>query len=505
MENHKETIYMSEDVYDQIMQELATKKPELGGMLGWTEEQNVIDAFVFDKDAKVDSAEYYPNTAFLNTILNGSWQENGICFGGFVHSHPGNFNRPSMADVEYAIRIMDALEISYIFMPIVTSSYEYESGFHPYIIRQNGEVEKCEVIISKNSSNKPIQELEEVHESKEVESNMNEFLRQDDIFARIRPVIDITHMNECTIIGIGCGGARGFYEDMARVGVGHFYLIDGDTSSLSNIASQNGTISEVGKFKTEVVGNRLRDINAQVHVVEINKMLDEMMTDEWLEENIFSQVSGEKVIICAFTDDFYAQARAEELSVKYEVPYLAAQHHKYGDTSELVYWYPGISEHRVKEILKSRYQSYENGYENDVTSVGSPIFNTTRLNALCAKIATGILMYSKDKYCDYSSFLRLKAECNLILIRQKYLGNTESRFKDVFEDGEQHHFDDVLWINPRDVKKDAGNIGEEIEKQEEDRSYKKRLQKINFGVIILVIGIIIILVVNLFNTLHSKR
>ena len=38
--------------------------------------------------------------------------------------------------------------------------------------------------------------------------------------------------------------------------------------------------------------------------------------------------------ICAFTDDFFAQARAAELSVKYNIPYIAAQHHKNGETSE---------------------------------------------------------------------------------------------------------------------------------------------------------------------------
>ena len=114
-------------------------------------------------------------------------------------------------------------------------------------------------------------------------------LEQNEAFARISGVIDIPYMKDCTVIGIGCGGARGFYEDMARIGVGSFYLIDGDISSRSNIASQNGYISEIVKPKPEVVKARLLDINDEIKAHAINRMLNEQMTDEWLYENIFKE------------------------------------------------------------------------------------------------------------------------------------------------------------------------------------------------------------------------
>ena len=52
-------------------------------------------------------------------------------------------------------------------------------------------------------------------------------MSQDETFARISTAIPLDYMKGCTIVGVGCGGARGFYEDMARCGVGKFLLIDG--------------------------------------------------------------------------------------------------------------------------------------------------------------------------------------------------------------------------------------------------------------------------------------
>ena len=256
-------------------------------------------------------------------------------------------------------------------------------------------------------------------------------------------------MNDCAIIGIGCGGARGFYESMARMGVGNFYLIDGDISSRSNIASQNGYISEIGKPKVDVVKNRILDINDSCNVNAYNVMLTDEISDEWFYSNILEKHSPEKTLICAFTDDFFAQARAQRLAKTYNIPYLSAQHHEFGNTSELIYWYPGVSKYSSEEILKNRYESYANGYKNDVTSVGSPIFNTTRLNALCEKVALGMLLYAYelDANPTFSSFIRYEAQRNLILIRQRDLSICQSALEPFFCINDGYLFDDVVWID----------------------------------------------------------
>lgn len=467
----KKVVYIKESVYNEIMRILGTQKPELGGMLGYSEDQLVIDHFVFDKNARVNSVEYNPNTEFLNGILYGEWETENINFAGIVHSHPGNMSYPSYPDVKTACKTMESFDLEFLFTPIVTSSYEYKSKFNPYIINRDGTVESCTVELFKGKEEAEtlsesdfkldedklkelemgFEELDKMHEetkaTKAVEPSETA-LSENDIFARIRPVINIPYMQECSIIGIGCGSAKTFYENMARVGVGNFYLMDGDISSLSNVASQNGYLSEVGKPKVDALKNRLLDINQNINVTAFNHMLTDEFDDKYLEENILNKADRNKTILCSFTDSFEAQKRTAELAIKYSLPYLATQHHNGGTTSELVYWFPGVSKYTPQFILKDRYTAYANGHKNQATSVGSPIFNSMRVNSLSSKIATGMLVYNDNKTSDFCSFLNDKPECNLLFIKQKCLMNTDSPLKDFFYDFDLNFFDETAWVNP---------------------------------------------------------
>ncbi|MBE5958207.1 MAG: tRNA threonylcarbamoyladenosine dehydratase [Lachnospiraceae bacterium] len=66
----------------------------------------------------------------------------------------------------------------------------------------------------------------------------------------------------------GIGGVGGYVcEALARSGVGHFDLIDNDTVSLTNINRQIIALnSTVGKYKTEIMWERMKDINPNVDV-----------------------------------------------------------------------------------------------------------------------------------------------------------------------------------------------------------------------------------------------
>lgn len=455
------TIHISKSVYNEMLKVISKGKTELGGMLGWKDDQDYIDTFVFDYKAKVGECEYNPNVEYLMSVINGEWSKNDIYFGGFVHSHPRGCNMLSQADIEYSQKIMEAFELDYMFMPIITKGANNTILFNPYVVTIGGKVIRCKIDLFEDPveevefSEEKLQEIRKVFDSmskSKQANNEQSTLDQNSTFARISSVIDLEYMKDCTIVGIGCGGARGFYEDMARMGVGNFYFIDGDISSKSNIASQHGYISDIGKLKVDVVKNRLLDINDQCNIQSFGMMLDDKVSDEWLYNTIFKNHKKEKTLICAFTDDFFAQARAQEIAIKYSIPYLAAQHHEFGMTSEIIYWYPNVTKNSSKEILRNRYDSYANGFKNNVTSVGSPIYNTTRLNSLCAKIAMGELLYDKEikEGGSYSSFIKYHSERNLILIRQKALSPLDSQLYDVFINDEMLYFDDVAWIDTND-------------------------------------------------------
>lgn len=455
--NKKETIYIARDVYENIMKTLGTLKPEKGGMLGWNIDDKSIDHFIFDECAYINSDTYSPDVEKMNNIINNTWADDGINFAGFIHSHPNNSKHLSQADINYGLKIIKEFDVDYIILPIVTSSYDAKKYIYPYLLYKDGSVIECslkiyEKSIEENDSRYSNEEISKVFSdstgiyalTEEKGGNTN-----NPYFDRISTVINLERMKNCAVIGVGVGGARSFYENIARLGIGNIYLIDGDVTSPTNIASQNGFISEIGINKAISVKKRILDINDECNVVAFDFMLDDLISDEWIYDQILSKYKSENIVLCASTDNFKAQKRCFSIAKKYNIPYLASGHHQYGNTSEIIYWYPNVSTYDVEYVLRDRYEAHKNDFSQSISSVGSPIFNTTRLNALCEKICLGLLTYPDEKNgkTKFSSFLKYHPNRNYILIRQTDLSllNTDSEL--LFSDDDKYLFDDVVWLD----------------------------------------------------------
>lgn len=79
-------------------------------------------------------------------------------------------------------------------------------------------------------------------------------------------------LKNCSVAVFGIGGVGGYVaEALARSGVGCIDLIDNDTVSLTNINRQIiATNSTIGKYKTEVMKQRILDINPEAKVNTFN-------------------------------------------------------------------------------------------------------------------------------------------------------------------------------------------------------------------------------------------
>lgn len=73
----------------------------------------------------------------------------------------------------------------------------------------------------------------------------------------------LNKLKNSTVAVFGVGGVGGYAaEALARSGVGHIVLVDNDVVSLTNINRQIIALhSTVGMLKTEVMANRIKDIN----------------------------------------------------------------------------------------------------------------------------------------------------------------------------------------------------------------------------------------------------
>lgn len=421
-------IKMSSKVFNSIKSTIGNQPSERGGMLG-SSEGNTIDTYFFDKYASTTSVLYVPSIDKINEVLEKEWIPNDTYLMGMIHSHPNYYMEPSGADLEYSKRIIDAMGLDYFYMPIVRSGIEGHFAIYSYVMlnhEYNYKIESAELYID------------------DVLYNPNHI--NVNPFKRIESVVDIKLLNQSTIIGVGVGGSREFYLDMARIGVGNFILIDNDSNEIHNIASQGTYMDEIGVKKVIATKNRIQQINPNSKVIVYEHHLLESHNSKWFDKVLKQVPNRNQILIVGFTDDFYAQAQTVNFALENNIPYLAGQHLVDGKASEAIYWYPGISEFTPKEILSQRYQRYENGYTNDIESNKSPVFITTRLNAICEKLATGILLFKKYPHHQFSRFLVDKSDYQYVLIRHDPNFFEEVGLGEIDQTGNTY-MDDTIWLH----------------------------------------------------------
>lgn len=102
----------------------------------------------------------------------------------------------------------------------------------------------------------------------------------------------IQKLQNANLLIIGLGGVGSFAaEFLARAGVGKITIVDGDTVDITNINRQLPALhSTVGKMKTELVAERLRDINPELQLTIISTFLNPENMDETLHEQNFDYI-----------------------------------------------------------------------------------------------------------------------------------------------------------------------------------------------------------------------
>ena len=87
--------------------------------------------------------------------------------------------------------------------------------------------------------------------------------------------------DKCVLV-IGLGGVGGYsVESLVRSGIGHLIIVDGDVVDETNLNRQIiATSSVIGKSKVELFNSRIKDINPDCVVTQINKFIDKDNIDE---------------------------------------------------------------------------------------------------------------------------------------------------------------------------------------------------------------------------------
>lgn len=460
-------------VLDEIVATIAARPPESGGLLGGNRDAQRITRYLFDDSAGTSRATYSPNTEVINATLDLWDEDGGDKIIGFIHSHPGGYGQPSPGDQIYAARILRAIPaMTRLFLPIAVfrgqpDGTEVEFLIRPYVafISENGKVQVEPVAITITGVEGQTEQTVKAWSARVASPfrpPVNAYA--DETFTRVQDAYDISLVRESRIVAVGAGGAAEYIESLARAGIGQFVLIDPDIVSLTNLATQQTYRSDIGRFKVEVLAERLRDINPNVEVVTLNARLDEL--DDRLMKVLLTgrigdtNVAPRRTVLCGLTDFFPAQARVNRLALQFGVPSMCAQVYEAGRGAEVTFTHPDITPACHRCALGARFKAYEEGRTDAVGSAGTPIFATTRLNATKGFV-TLALLHAGGNHPRWGELLRPVANRNLVMIRMSPDFSVQLGL-DVFERtlgtaNGNVYFDETIWtvITPDDGKDGA--------------------------------------------------
>ncbi len=142
----------------------------------------------------------------------------------------------------------------------------------------------------------------------------------NNIFDRTRGLLGdeaMERLKAARVIVFGIGGVGGYVaEALARSGVGHIDLVDNDRVSATNINRQIVALrSTVGRFKTEVMRERIADINPDCEVGE-HRMF-------YLPENAGEIDLSKYDFVIDAVDTVTAKLTLAEICTKGNIPFVA--------------------------------------------------------------------------------------------------------------------------------------------------------------------------------------
>jgi len=102
----------------------------------------------------------------------------------------------------------------------------------------------------------------------------------------------IERLQNANILIVGLGGVGSFAaEFLVRSGIGNLTIVDGDTVDITNINRQLPALnSPIGKNKTDVVAERILDINPKINLKKIDEFLEPERMEELLTQEKFDYV-----------------------------------------------------------------------------------------------------------------------------------------------------------------------------------------------------------------------
>lgn len=139
-----------------------------------------------------------------------------------------------------------------------------------------------------------------------------------DVFSRNTGILESDIMLEKGAILIGCGSVGSLVAlELAKSGVGRFFLIDSDILGYHNICRHQCGIYDVGRYKTEALRDRILQINPYAEVITRNMAVQDVPFEE------LCAFSEKDSIFIGGADNREGDLYANNIAVKANAPFIS--------------------------------------------------------------------------------------------------------------------------------------------------------------------------------------
>ena len=247
-------------------------------------------------------------------------------------------------------------------------------------------------------------------------------------FNRINKAVDIELLKNIHVICLGTGGSFSLLEALTRTGVGKLTCLDIDCVEAVNITRQGFQCDQIGMLKVAAVGEHLATINSGLTYKGI--------ADNFLfwEQAQLDEVFGSADIIISATDSFNAQARCNELAIKYQKPTIWPGFYPLSQCFEIVFFIPNQTG-CYRCACGSRYAAQENTLQDVTHGNGyNTFFHSALLDSITGMILMAIIHRNTVGY-QFSGWFTAGWDRTLLQFRThpSYSNNPGNIFQRTFE------------------------------------------------------------------------
>lgn len=155
--------------------------------------------------------------------------------------------------------------------------------------------------------------------SEGVECDLEPVQLKMDIFSRNTGILESDIMLKKGALIIGCGSVGSLVAlELARAGVGRFFLVDMDILGYHNICRHQCGIQDVGKYKTTAIKERILQINPTAQIITEHKRIQDIAL------NKFEEFCNEDTIVVGCADNREGDLYADTILAKqYKMPFVS--------------------------------------------------------------------------------------------------------------------------------------------------------------------------------------